>query len=393
MKICDVTQFYSPKSGGIKRFLNEKRRYVQQSTQDEHYLIIPGPENSYQQEGRLHTYTIRSPRIQKTSEYRILLNTNRIEQILYQIEPDLIESGDPYHLPWICQKVGRRLHIPVCGFYHSHFPEAYLRTILKYAGSWFSDVAMAYSQDYILSLYNQFSRTLVPSPGLAKLLQEWGLDNVVSLPLGVDEQVFTPGEKELNFRKEWGIPENAKLLLYVGRLAPEKNVTTLLKAFEILHQKDPSYCLIVVGDGPLRRQLPATREKTQALVWKSYIDQPQELAQFYRNVDLFVHPGVCEVFGLVTLEAQAAGCPVVGIRGSNMDTQVMGGLEHWAGVNTPKGLADAIEKMIALDRVSLGQSVSQKVRERYGWKSVLQRLWQEYEAMITEMKNARKPGC
>ena len=385
MKICDVTQFYSPRSGGIKRFLNEKRLYVERFTEDEHHLIIPGEKNSYLRQGRLHTYTVRSPKVEKTSRYRIILNTPRVESILREMNPDLIESGDPYHLAWICQKVGRQLHIPVCGFYHSHFPDAYLRTILKYTGSWLRDAAMAYAQDYIVRLYSDFSRTFVPSLGLQAVLQDWGLENLAALPLGVDTKIFQPGPIDSELRGEWGIPAEAKLLLYVGRLAPEKNVLTLLKAFELLHQKDSSYWLMVVGDGPLRRHLPGFRERTGALVWKSYIDQPEELLRYYRTCDLFVHPGVCETFGLVTLEAQSAGTPVVGIRGSNMDSQVMGGLEFWARENTPSALAMAIERMGLEDRSLLGKKVSERVQQDYGWRTVFDRLWVHYHESIEEL--------
>lgn len=385
MKICDVTQFYSPRSGGIKRFLNEKRLYVERFTEDEHHLIIPGEKNSYERHGRLHTYTVRSPKVEKTSRYRIILNTPRVESILREMNPDVIESGDPYHLAWICQKVGRQLHIPVCGFYHSHFPDAYLRTILKYTGSWLRDAAMAYAQDYIVRLYSDFSRTFVPSQGLQTVLQEWGLENLAALPLGVDTKIFQPGPIDPELRGEWGIPSEAKLLLYVGRLAPEKNVLTLLKAFELLHQKDSSYWLMVVGDGPLRRHLPSFRERTGALVWKSYIDQPEELLRYYRTCDLFVHPGVCETFGLVTLEAQSAGAPVVGIRGSNMDSQVMGGLELWAKENTPSALAMAIERMGLEDRSLLGKKVSERVQQDYGWRTVFDRLWVHYHESIEEL--------
>ncbi|MES2309593.1 MAG: glycosyltransferase [Verrucomicrobiota bacterium] len=385
MKVCDVTQFYSPRSGGIKRFLNEKRLYVDRYTNDEHYLIVPGEKNSYEKKGRLHTYTIQSPKVEKTSRYRIILNTPRVEAILREIRPDLIEVGDPYHLAWICQKVGRQLHIPVCGFYHSHFPDAYLRTILKYAGSWLRDVAMAYAKDYIIRLYSDFSRTFVPSFGLQQLLEEWGLENVAPLPLGVDTDIFQPGDVDVLVQAEWGVSEGTKRLLYVGRLAPEKNVLTLLRAFEVLHQKDTSYRLMIIGDGPLRRYLPAVREKTEALVWKSYIDRPEELVRYYRSCDLFVHPGVCETFGLVTLEAQSSGVPVVGIRGSNMDSQVMGGLDLWAQQNNPQALAEAIERMMQSDRKLLGQTVSEKVQKDYGWKVVFDRLWIQYRESIEEL--------
>jgi alpha-1,6-mannosyltransferase len=82
VKICDVTQFYSPVSGGVKRYISEKRRYVAEHTVDEHHLIIPGPTTRYEREGRLHLHTIRSPRLdffsRYPSRYRLILNTRLV---------------------------------------------------------------------------------------------------------------------------------------------------------------------------------------------------------------------------------------------------------------------------------------------------------------------------
>jgi alpha-1,6-mannosyltransferase len=149
VKICDVTQFYSPVSGGVKRYISEKRRYVVEHTRDEHHLIIPGPETRYEREGRLHLHTIRSPRLdffsRYPSRYRLILNTQLVLDLLDDIRPDIIESGDPYHLAWTALRAGNQLHVPVFGFYHSHFPEAYLRTALKYGGSWLRDAVLSYA--------------------------------------------------------------------------------------------------------------------------------------------------------------------------------------------------------------------------------------------------------
>jgi alpha-1,6-mannosyltransferase len=108
VKICDVTQFYSPVSGGVKRYISEKRQHVLQHTRDEHHLIIPGGESRYTREGRLHLHTIRSPRLdffsRYPSRYRLILNTKIVLGLLDDIRPDIIESGDPYHLAWSCMR-------------------------------------------------------------------------------------------------------------------------------------------------------------------------------------------------------------------------------------------------------------------------------------------------
>jgi alpha-1,6-mannosyltransferase len=192
VKICDVTQFYSPVSGGVKRYISEKRQHILQHTRDEHHLIIPGSDSRYEREGRLHLHTIRSPRLdfvsRYPSRYRLILNTQLVHDILDDIRPDIIESGDPYHLAWTALRSGAQLHAPVFGFYHSHFPEAYLRTASKYGGAWFRDAVLNYAEDYIVKLYSQFTATLVPSEHLRQILHRWGVTNTVTLNLGVSSR-------------------------------------------------------------------------------------------------------------------------------------------------------------------------------------------------------------
>src|SRR5438309_5954151 len=113
MKICDLTQFYAPGSGGVKRYLLEKRRYIQNHTQDKHWLIIPGEKNEWQNDERLHTVTIRSPVVERRAGYRFLWNTRAVRQAIAQIRPDIIEVADPYQLGWAAQRAGRQLGIPV----------------------------------------------------------------------------------------------------------------------------------------------------------------------------------------------------------------------------------------------------------------------------------------
>ena len=383
MKICDVTQFYSPVSGGVKRYISEKRRYVVEATRDEHHLIIPGPETRYERTGRLHLHTIRSPRLdffsRYPSRYRLILNTKLVLDLLDDIRPDIIESGDPYHLAWACLRAGEQVHAPVFGFYHSHFPEAYLRTVVKYGGPWLRDAVLSYAQDYIVRLYGRFHTTLVPSEHLRQVLHGWGVTNTETLNLGVDTTAFHPADDRIELRRKLDLPRDRKILLYVGRLAPDKNIELLLRAFEVLNGRHPAeYHLVIVGDGPLRRMLPATRNRTGALTWRSYIQENALLAEYYRAADIFVHPGVCETFGLVILEAQASGLPCVGVRGSFMDANVMAGLEHWAARNDPADLATAIAGLCGCDLAAMGTEASRLVLARFAWPQVFHRQWALY---------------
>jgi alpha-1,6-mannosyltransferase len=304
VKICDLTQFYSPVSGGVRRYVEQKVAYVRKMRPDcQHILVVPGEATTCTGDAASRVYTIASPLISRTSRYRALLKLHLVEEVLEREKPDIIESGDPYQLAWKAVASGRGLDIPVVGFYHSHFPEAYIRSVAKYFGSIAIAIAEDMSRRYVKTLYNSFERTFVPSPILATLLRRWGVERVLSIDLGVDADIFCPnGSPSKALRRELRIPDNRRLLLYVGRLAAEKNVRTLFDAFHILHQRTPHrYHLLTVGDGALRRALVKLRRETQSVTWLQYCKEPAELAAVYRTSDLFVHPGIQETFGLVTL--------------------------------------------------------------------------------------------
>jgi alpha-1,6-mannosyltransferase len=387
VKICDLTQFYSPVSGGVKRYVAEKVRHVQERTaDDEHVLIIPGERDERIESERARIYTIASPLISRTSRYRALLRLEAIEHILTRERPDLIESGDPYQVAWKAVHSGAALRIPIVGFYHSHFPEAYVRTATKLCGRAVTELFLDFSRRYIRTLYNRFQRTIVPSPALGQLLTDWGVRNVALTDLGVDTGVFhprpAPGEE---VRGKLGIPPDRTLLLYVGRLAQEKNTQTLFVAFRELARCWPDrFHLLVVGDGLQRAELSTLNSQlsTSCLTHLPYCDDPAALAALYRAADLFVHPGVQETFGLVTLEAQACGTPVIGIRGSYMDRIVHSDQTLWARENSAPALALAIEESSRQNLKASGAHASRAVTALYSWEQIFTRLFALYAEVI-----------
>ncbi len=390
MKICDLTQFYSPVSGGVKRYVMEKRSFINASRPDvQHLLIVPGADSTREVDGRCVTCTIGSPLISRTSRYRALLNLAAVEQILENEKPDIIESGDPYQMAWKAIATGKAMHVPVVGFYHSHFPEAYLRSTMKYFGKLATEIAMDISQRYIHNLYSRFACTLVPSEGLVSLLKEWGVENSVQTDLGVNTDVFRPEPKDAaETRKGLGIPVSPILLLYVGRLAAEKNTRTLFQAFRLLHARHPGrFHFLCVGDGLQRGLLAELASETHSVTTIPYSADSAELARFYRAADLFVHPGILETFGLVTLESQACGTPVVGIRGSYMDRIIFSDQEGWARENTPESLAAAILRESHHDFQRSGARAAALVHARFGWKDVFARLFKIYENVIVSYKS------
>jgi alpha-1,6-mannosyltransferase len=379
MKVCDLTQFYSPFSGGVKRYVEEKRKYAN-ALGHEHLLIIPGKSSEKIETPGGKTFLIGSPLVSRTSRYRALFNLNAVEEILEREKPDVIESSDPYQIAWKAIVSGEALRIPVVGFYHSHFPEAYLRTTMKYLGETATNVMMEVAKNYVRNLYNHFRKTFVPSAGLAQVLSDWGVENVVLCELGVDVAVFTKAPDKLTTRTLFDVPKDRIVLLYVGRLAPEKNVKTLFQTFDLLCAEAPGrFHLFIVGDGHYRDDVMELRKSTRAVTWLSYCSDQQQLARIYRAADLFVHPGVQETFGLVALESQACGTPVVGIHGSYMDRIIFADQSHWAQENSPESLAAAIRAISQTDLEAAGNEASRRAIQRYSWRKVFDRMFETYQ--------------
>jgi alpha-1,6-mannosyltransferase len=384
VKICDVTQFYSPVSGGVKRYLHEKIAYIDKhAPRDEHVLIVPGAKTSVKTAGRSHVYSIRSPLVSRTAQYRALLNLRAVEEILQHERPHVIESGDPYQLGWKAVNVGRSLGVPVVGFYHSHFPEAYVRNGAKLLGNAATHRVMKLSRAYVRKLYNQHAATLVASERLARVLRDWGVRNVRVLRLGVNTEIFRPdGSGAEAIRRSLGVHPSKHLLLYVGRLAKEKNTATLLRAFRILQRRHANgFQLLVIGDGPDRMKLRKVQLRARNVSWIRYCADPCELASFYRAADLFVHPGVQETFGFTALESQACGTPVVGIRGSYMDNVICHDQESWALEGSPDALANAIEECTDRKLSALGRDAARVVRHLYSWPRVFEELFCIYREL------------
>jgi alpha-1,6-mannosyltransferase len=369
----------------VRRYIEQKSVFLRRHRPDcRHVIIVPGERTASSGDDIVRTYTIASQLLSRTSRYRALTKLHLVEEVLEKERPNIIESGDPYQVAWKAVASGRGLDIPVVGFYHSHFSESILRTVGKFMGPLAVSIAEETCRKYVTTLYNRFECTFVPSPVLAALLRGWGVENAHTVDLGVDDEIFRPEPFDrAETRARLGISGNSRLLLYVGRLATEKNVRTLFDAYTLLRSKSPeSYELLCLGDGTQRPALIELQKQTQGVHWMPYCTDPAELARIYRAADLFVHPGVQETFGLVALESQASGTPVVGIKGSYMDRIIFSDQKQWATENSPEALVEAIEGKFTLDLRAAGLRASEEARGRYAWKNVFSRLMDFYADVV-----------
>lgn len=197
----------------------------------------------------------------------------------------------------------KRAGIPVFGTYHTDFP--------AYAASLTANPQIEITAwRFMRWFYGQMERVAAPSVDIRRKLIHHGLapERVEVVGRGVDPQRFSPAHRDPALRASWGAGIR-HWLLYVGRLSREKNLPCLAEAFRMLSARRPDVGLVVVGEGPYRAEF---EQATQGLpVIFAGLQRGEALARHYASADLFVFPSRTDTLGVVLLEAQASGLPVL----------------------------------------------------------------------------------
>ena len=225
--------------------------------------------------------------------------TRRLARLWGAARPDAIYVATEGPLGWSALRAARRLGIPVATGFHTRF-DAYMR---DYGAAFLQQTALRWMRRF----HNGGQATLVPTQQLASFLQAQGFANVVRLPRAVDTVQFDPGRRDPGLRREWGLGENDFAAIYVGRIAPEKNLGLAVRAFRELRRTCPTARFVWVGDGPSREQL--ARDNPDFIFCG--VQRGEALATHFASGDLFVFSSHSETFGNVTLEAMASGVPTV----------------------------------------------------------------------------------
>jgi glycosyltransferase involved in cell wall biosynthesis len=345
MKSIHITNYYHKNSGGISTSYNNllaaaerHRRHIR--------LIVPGETEAQEDVNEFakiyYVPAKYSPLFDK--RYRVMmpwqymLSDTLIRKILLAEMPDMIEVTDKYTLSLIgamirtnnFKKIGR----PMLVHFSCERMDDNIASFLTGGkiGKWFARRIIG---NYTLP---NFDFHIANSPYTAEEFYKaldrpnwffnacWRFfkaprvpieERIFVCPRGVNSEQFSPGRASAEIKREMreraGIPENSIVLLYAGRISPEKNVGLLVDLMEIL-ARDPErdYRLVVAGAGPKSDWLKKETEKRapNKIVQLGHLDKDL-LADYYANADIFVHPNPREPFGIAPLEAMASGAPVV----------------------------------------------------------------------------------
>src|ERR1700722_7371178 len=223
---------------------------------------------------------------------------------------DLVHVHTPFLAHYAGVRFAARRGIPVMATYHTFFEE-YLH---HYVPLLPRPVGRALARSFTRSQCAQLAAIVAPSEAMRALLLDYGVSSRIQvIPTGLPAERYVPGDGA-RFREHYGIGAQRPLLLYVGRVAHEKNIEFLLHAFVALRRMRADALLVIAGEGPAREhlQLQVTELGIGADVqFVGYLDRERGLADCYAAADVFVFASRTETQGLVLLEALAQGRPVV----------------------------------------------------------------------------------
>jgi alpha-1,6-mannosyltransferase len=359
--VVDVTLLFTPTSGGVRRYLLAKHDWLRSHTRLRHSILVPGPRS-----GGLpyDVMSFASPAVPFGGGYRIPVRMRALRNNMARIMPDLIEVGDPYHLAWQALRVAQERRLPAVAFCHSD--------VITLARTLLGAPAGAAAARYLGRLYARFDKVFAPSALVAERLFEAGVREVEIQSLGVDVATLTPSAREPAIRETLGIPPGARILVFAGRMSPEKRTRDLIAAMELL---GPAYHLLLIG---ARRA--ARRGRNVTLL--EYQQDPGELARILASCDAFVHAGDQETFGLVVLEAMACGLPVVAAGGGALVELVDETVGATFQPRNPAALARAVAALFERDRAALGRGARRRA-EAHSWDSAFTRLLGHYTRLLS----------
>ena len=300
LRLAVVTETYPPEVNGVARTIGTMVEHLHARGHDIQ-LVRPRQSTSDAPPVRQRLETMLRPGvpIPRYSELRMGLPAKRVLLRAWRAQrPDVVQVVTEGPLGASAVAAARKLGIPVASEFHTNF-----HTYSRHYGF---GVLTRLVAGYLRRLHGRANVTMVPTRELADQLGAAGYRNLRVVGRGVDTQ-FSPDMRSDELRRQWGAGERDRVVIYVGRLAPEKNLRLFIDALAAMRAEDPALRAVIVGGGP---EEAALRAADPGIVFAG-MRAGEDLARHYASADAFVFPSMSETFGNVTTEALTSGLAVV----------------------------------------------------------------------------------
>jgi glycosyltransferase involved in cell wall biosynthesis len=330
LRIAVVTETWPPEVNGVAMTL---AKLVQGLSHRNHDVQLIRPRqtktDSPMSDSSLEEVLMRGMPIPRYPELKLGLPSKKTLVKTWTLRrPDVVHIATEGPLGWSALQAAKVLKLPVTSDFRTNF-QSYSK---HYGVGWLRKPIVAYLRKF----HNATACTMVPTRELMRTLSQNGFANLKVVSRGVDTKLFNISKRDTSLRSSWGATDETKVLISVGRMAPEKNLDQVLKTYEALKSTGQAFKLVMVGDGPLKDQF---QKRYPEIIFPGMLTQ-SNLAAYYASSDLFIFPSQTETFGNVTLEALASGIPVLAFDCAAARDWVQTGVNGWlVAENNPEGFA------------------------------------------------------
>ncbi len=382
MRIGFFTDYAYPGGFGVEFAMNSFRDGLQKLG---HEIYIYAPRDKEIKDAAENIFRFRAWKFQKNPKmffnFPFLPVGKSLKEVM-NFKLDIVHSQSPFALGLLAKRIARRQGIPLLYTHHTDFP-TWIR-----ANMWDKKFLPRLSEWWVKKYVNKNDAATAPSSKMKTVLLESGVKKpVYVLPNSIDTKLFKKDESGAELvRRQYGISRESKVLIFVGRLAREKNLIFLLKAFGEILKSQKNVVLLLVGDG---YQLDELKKTSKALgvernvIFTGFVPHDQVPA-YYSASDVYVMPSLSETMGLVVVEAASCGLPVVALDDlAFRDTVFEGENGFLVGAREPAAFAEKI--LTLLHDAELHQKFSLKaveVAERFSNEELTKKLMEIYQSLI-----------
>lgn len=370
MKILFISDVYFPRINGVSTSI---RTFVEQLQYLGHevHMLAPDYAVATQDEAWIKRISARSIYFDPEDKLMKYGEAMKLLPSLAQEGYDIIHVHTPFVAHYLGLKLAKKLSVPCIETYHTFF-EDYLHHYLPWMPKLFArNLARLISKRQC----NAVDAIVAPSKPMLDVLRAYGVKvKAEVIPTGLQENSFKEADGQA-FRLKYGIALDRPMLLYVGRVAYEKNIDFLLHMTKLLREKCPDILLVVTGEGPAEaslHQLANTLDIQNNVQFIGYLDRNIELNACYQSADIFVFSSKSETQGLVILEAMAQGTPVVAIAELGTASILIEGKGALIAADNTERFSERVHQLLLNPehRFELGLQAKAYVLEK--WTAILQ---------------------